>query len=64
MKVNVGIADSMFRMCLGLIIAVAGMITESYWGVFAFIPFISGAIGFSPLYWIFHINTTGKSWMK
>jgi hypothetical protein len=57
MKSNVGVADKIVRLVLGLVIAAAGFYFESWWGLLAIIPLITGLFSFCPLYKIFDLNT-------
>lgn len=57
MKSNVGVKDKFIRLGLGLAIAAVGFYFESWWGLLAIIPLITGLVSFCPLYTIFDLNT-------
>lgn len=57
MKCNVGKTDRIIRIVLGLIIAVLGIIMDSWWGLVGFVPLITGIFAFCPAYFFLNINT-------
>lgn len=59
-KKNVGNADRMIRIIIGLGIGVAGIWFESYWGLLGLIPIITAFIRFCPLYCPLGLNTGCK----
>ncbi len=61
MTCNVGKADKIFRILVGLAIGVVGFIYQSWWGLSGLIPLMTGLINFCPLYAPFKINTGYKS---
>ena len=60
MKHNVGSIDRLLRIILGLIIAILGVIFDSWWGLIAIIPLATGLFSFCPLWSIFKISTVKK----
>lgn len=58
MKGNVGVADKVVRLALGFVVAATGLYFESWWGLLAIIPLVTGLISFCPLYTIFDLNTS------
>jgi len=60
MKCNVGSIDRLIRIVLGLIIAIVGVIFDSWWGLIGIIPIATGLFKFCPLYLPFKISTTPK----
>lgn len=64
MKKNVGTADKIIRVVIGIAIIIVGVYFKSWWGVIGVIPFISAALGWCPLYIPLKISTikeeTGK----
>jgi hypothetical protein len=60
MKCNVGSIDRVIRLVIGIGIAVAGIIFNSYWGLIGLIPIATGLFSFCPLYAPFKINTGKK----
>ncbi|MGK9368223.1 YgaP family membrane protein [Melioribacter sp. Ez-97] len=57
MKKNVGGGDKTFRIILGLVILILGIIYESWWGLIGLIPLGTALIGWCPLYLPFGIST-------
>ena len=60
MKTNVGGADRIFRIILGLVIIVLGFIFKSWWGIIGFVPVITGLLNFCPAYTLFGVSTKKK----
>lgn len=60
MKANVGSIDRLLRVIVGLIIAIIGVILDSWWGMIGIIPLATGLFRFCPLYCPLKISTTGK----
>ncbi|MCE4563950.1 DUF2892 domain-containing protein [Maribellus sp. CM-23] len=60
MKSNVGTTDRLIRIIAGLIVAIAGVIFDSWWGLIGIIPLATGLFKFCPLYLPFKISTTEK----
>ncbi|MFI5218716.1 MAG: DUF2892 domain-containing protein [Bacteroidia bacterium] len=60
MKSNAGIADRFIRVYLGMVIAGSGIFYNSIWAVLGIPVFISGIVGFCPLYSLLKLNTFGK----
>lgn len=54
---NVGGADRIIRVVLGVAIIVAGLATQSWWGLIGIIPLATAAVGVCPLYLPFGIRT-------
>lgn len=57
MKKNVGKADRVVRIVLGLIIIVLGFSFESWWGVIGIVPIFTALIGWCPAYLPFGLST-------
>jgi hypothetical protein len=57
MKRNVGSADRIVRIVLGLIIGAAGIYFNSWWGLIGIIPVFTALIGWCPLYLPFGLST-------
>ena len=57
MNQNVGSADRIARIVLGIAILVAGAALESWWGLVGLVPFATGLIGWCPAYLPFGIST-------
>jgi len=57
MKNNVGSVDRLIRIILGLLIAIAGVVFDSWWGLIGIIPLATGLFKFCPLYLPLKIST-------
>ncbi|MDQ7817620.1 MAG: DUF2892 domain-containing protein [Melioribacteraceae bacterium] len=57
MTKNVGSADKVFRIVLGLIIIALGINFESLWGIIGIVPIFTALIGWCPAYLPFGIST-------
>ena len=57
MEKNVGKADRIIRIIVGLIIIGIGIYYKSWWGAIGIIPIITGGLGWCPAYLPFKINT-------
>jgi len=60
MKCNVGTIDRLIRIILGLVIAILGIVFDSYWGIIGIVPLATGLFKWCPLYMPFKISTTKK----
>jgi len=57
MKPNVGPIDRLLRIILGLIVALLGVIFDSWWGLIGLVPMATGLFKFCPLYLPLKIST-------
>ncbi len=57
MNKNIGSADRLLRIILGVIILAAGFYFRSYWGAIGLIPLLTALIGWCPIYAPFRIST-------
>jgi hypothetical protein len=57
MKSNVGNIDKAIRLFLALVIGAVGFYFQSWWGLVALVPLITGLTSFCPLYSIVGLNT-------
>lgn len=57
MKKNVGSADRIFRIILGLALLIIGFYYESWWGLIGIIPLFTAFTKSCPLYTPFGIST-------
>ncbi len=57
MKANVGKADKVIRIILGVAIIAAGVYFKSWWGAIGIIPILTAAISWCPLYTPLGIKT-------
>ena len=58
---NVGKADRIIRLLLGIAILAAGWVYQSWWGLIGLIPLGTAAISYCPPYHLLGISTRGKS---
>lgn len=57
MKKNVGSADKIIRIVIGVAIAAVGIYYQSWWGLVAIIPLATAFFGCCGLYSLFGIST-------
>ena len=57
MHCNVGKGDKVFRIIVGLIIGIIGIVYQSWWGLIGLIPLGTALTGYCPLYSMFKMNT-------
>lgn len=57
MKINIGGADKILRIVLGISIIVIGFVFKSWWGVIGVVPLLTAFLGTCPLYLPFGIST-------
>jgi len=60
MKYNVGQIDRLLRVIVGLIVAILGVVFDSWWGLVGLVPLATGLFKFCPLYVLFNISTAEK----
>ncbi len=60
MEKNVGKADKIIRIVLGLVIGAAGYHFQSWWGLIGIVPIFTALINWCPLYAPFGIKTCRK----
>ena len=60
MQLNMGRADRIIRVIIGLGICAIGLYSKSWWGIIGIVPLITAAIGWCPAYYPFGISTTCK----
>ena len=60
MKRNVGTIDRLIRIILGLVIAIVGVLFDSWWGLIGIIPLATGLFSFCPVYFPLKISTVKK----
>lgn len=60
MKCNVGSVDRLLRIIVGLVIALLGVVFDSWWGLVGLVPIATGLFRFCPLYMPFKISTDKK----
>ncbi|MGM0529727.1 MAG: YgaP family membrane protein [Bacteroidota bacterium] len=57
MKKNIGKTDKTVRIILGMLIGVAGLYFQSWWGLLGLIPLLTAFMGTCGLYLPFGIST-------
>lgn len=57
MKCNVGRTEQIIRICLGIVIILAGIYYKSWWGLIGLLPIITGAIRYCPLSAVLGVST-------
>lgn len=60
MKCNVGKADKIARVIIGLCIIAAGVYFNSWFGVIGVVPIVTAILGWCPLYIPFGISSCKK----
>lgn len=60
MKSNVGSIDRLIRIIIGLVIAILGVMFDSWWGLIAIIFIGTGLFSFCPLYLPLKLSTRKK----
>jgi hypothetical protein len=60
MKCNVGRTDRILRIISGLVIALLGVIFNSWWGIIGIIPLATGIFAICPVYIPLKLNTGAK----
>ena len=50
MQCNIGKADKVLRIIIGLVIIAIGMYFKSWWGAIGLVPLLTATIGWCPLY--------------
>ncbi len=57
MKRNMGLIDRLIRLGVAVVIAVLGIVFQSWWGLLALIPAATALSGWCPLYSILRLST-------
>ena len=60
MKCNVGGTDRIIRIILGIVIILAGLYFNSWWGAVGLVPLLTGLFKFCPAYIPFGFSTCGQ----
>ena len=60
MQPNIGKTDRIIRFIVGVVIILAGIYFETWWGAIGLIPTLTGLLRYCPLYVLLKINTYGK----
>ncbi len=59
-KCNVGSVDRLLRIIAGLLVAIVGVIFDSWWGLLGLILLATGLFKFCLLYRLFNFSTAEK----
>ncbi len=60
MKKNVGSADKVIRIILGVAIIAFGIYNQSWWGLVGIVPLFTAFIGWCPAYSLIKVSTDRK----
>ncbi len=60
MKANIGSADRIIRLILGIVIILLGLYFKNWWGAVGIILLFTATVKWCPLYLPFGISTRGK----
>ena len=60
MKTNVGNADRIIRIILGVVIIALGFYFKSWWGAVGILPIITGLVNYCPAYSLIGFSTKTK----
>lgn len=60
MKCNVGSVDRLLRIVVGFLIAILGVVFNSWFGLIGLVPLATGLIKFCPIYLPLKISTEKK----
>jgi len=61
MKKNVGSADKILRIIIGIGIIAAGVYYQSWWGAIGAIPILTAVVNFCPAYTLIGLSTRKES---
>ena len=61
MKKNVGSGDKVFRVILGIVVILLGIIFHTWWGLIGIIPLFTGLVNLCPLYALLGLSTSKKT---
>ena len=61
MKKNIGSADKIARVLIGIVVILLGIVLHSWWGLLGIIPLFTALIGVCPAYLPFRISTIKKT---
>ncbi len=59
-SISAGKRDPLVRIVLALTIFALGLVYHSWWGLLGLIPFLTGIVGYCPIYAILGIRTNKK----
>jgi Protein of unknown function (DUF2892) len=64
MKINIGTADRVIRVIVGLVIIGLGVLGRSWWGLIGLLPLLTAAVRFCPAYVPFGLTTCARETEK
>lgn len=60
MKTNMGSADKIIRLILGVVIIGLGIYFKSWWGLVGLVPLVTALMNFCPAYTLIGVSTKKK----
>ncbi|MBK7379162.1 MAG: DUF2892 domain-containing protein [Ignavibacteriales bacterium] len=60
MKANIGSADKIIRIILGVVIIGLGIYFKSWWGLVGLVPLLTASMNFCPAYNLIGVSTKKK----
>ena len=60
MKANIGSADKIIRIILGVVIIALGFYYQTWWGAVCLVPLLTASMNFCPAYNLIGISTKKK----
>lgn len=60
MKANIGSADKIIRIILGVVIIALGFYYQTWWGAVGLVPLLTAAMNFCPAYNLIGLSTRKK----
>jgi hypothetical protein len=60
MKQNVGSVDRLLRIIFGLLIAILGVLFNSWWGLISIVFIATGLLNYCPIWAVFKLSTVKK----
>jgi hypothetical protein len=60
MKANVGSADRIARLVIGVVVIALGFYFKSWWGVIGLVPIATALLNFCPVYKLIGVSTVKK----
>lgn len=60
MNTNVGGADKIIRIILGVAVILAGIFFQSWWGLVGIVPLLTALLNFCPAYTLLGVSTKTK----
>lgn len=57
MQANIGTGDKIFRIVLGLVLIILGVVFKTWWGAIGVLPLVTSFVSFCPLYALIGVKT-------